>query len=96
MEEARSIQAPLLPSGPLRGPNFEIAWRFSPFSGVRGDFADYFGLPNGLVGIGLGDVTGKGFPAGAAQQEDITVVVNALATITLPRPGGGFSRTAIC
>ena len=62
-DEARRIQASLLPTGSLRGPSFEIACRFSPFSDVSGDFADYFDLPNGLVGIYVGDVVGKGLPA---------------------------------
>jgi phosphoserine phosphatase RsbU/P len=61
--EARRIQTSLLPTGPLGGPTFEIACRFAPFSDVSGDFADYFDLPNGLVGIYVGDVTGKGLPA---------------------------------
>ena len=63
LEEARRIQSSLLPTGPLRGPNFEIACRFSPFSEVSGDFADYFDLPDGLVGIYVGDVVGKGLAA---------------------------------
>ena len=63
MEEARRIQGSLLPTGPLRGPNFEVACRFSPFSEVSGDFADYFDLPDGLVGIYVGDVVGKGLAA---------------------------------
>jgi sigma-B regulation protein RsbU (phosphoserine phosphatase) len=62
-DEARRIQESLLPTGSLRGPSFEVACRFSPFSEVSGDFADYFDLPNGLVGIYLGDVVGKGLPA---------------------------------
>lgn len=62
-DEARRIQESLLPTGSLRGPGFEIACRFSPFSDVSGDFADYFDLPNGLIGIYLGDVVGKGLPA---------------------------------
>ena len=62
-EEAQRIQSSLLPTAPLRGPNFEIACRFSPFFEVSGDFADYFDLPNGLVGIYVGDVVGKGLPA---------------------------------
>ncbi|HKN62551.1 MAG TPA: PP2C family protein-serine/threonine phosphatase [Candidatus Acidoferrales bacterium] len=62
-DEARRIQESLLPTGPLRGPSFEVACRFAPFSEVSGDFADYFDLPNGLVGIYLGDVVGKGLPA---------------------------------
>jgi phosphoserine phosphatase RsbU/P len=63
MSDARSIQSSLLPTGPFRGPNFEIVCRFAPFSDVSGDFADYFDLPNGLIGIYLGDVTGKGLSA---------------------------------
>jgi hypothetical protein len=46
-DEARRIQESLLPTGSLRGPSFEVACRFSPFSEVSGDFADYFDLPNG-------------------------------------------------
>jgi phosphoserine phosphatase RsbU/P len=61
--EARRIQNSLLPSGPLRGANFEIACHFAPFSDVSGDFADYFHLPDGTVGLYLGDVVGKGLPA---------------------------------
>lgn len=63
IDEARRIQTSLLPTGPLRGPTFEIACRFAPFSDVSGDFADYFDLPNDLVGIYIGDVVGKGLPA---------------------------------
>src|SRR5215469_14224625 len=50
-DEARRIQESLLPTGSLSGPSFEIACRFAPFSDVSGDFADYFDLPNVLVGI---------------------------------------------
>lgn len=63
IEEARRIQASLLPAGPLRGPAFEIACRFSAFADVSGDFVDYFDLPNGLVGLYIGDVVGKGISA---------------------------------
>lgn len=62
-EEARQIQLSLLPAGPLAAPSHEIAFRFSPFGGVGGDFADFFMLPNGLVGLYLGDVVGKGLSA---------------------------------
>jgi sigma-B regulation protein RsbU (phosphoserine phosphatase) len=62
-DEAREIQRSLLPEGPLQGPGFEVAYRFFPFAGVGGDFADFFSLPNGLIGLYLGDVVGKGLPA---------------------------------
>jgi sigma-B regulation protein RsbU (phosphoserine phosphatase) len=62
-EEARQIQYSLLPAGSLVGSGFEIAFRFSPFAGVGGDFADFFELPDGQVGLYIGDVVGKGLPA---------------------------------
>src|SRR6202050_2052131 len=62
-EEARQIQQSLLPAGPLRGTSFEITYRFSPYAGVGGDFADFFELPDGQVGLYIGDVVGKGLAA---------------------------------
>ena len=62
-DEARLIQDSLLPSGTLRGEGFEVAFRFSPLGEVGGDFADFFQLPNGLVGLYMGDVVGKGLVA---------------------------------
>ncbi|HYL68778.1 MAG TPA: PP2C family protein-serine/threonine phosphatase, partial [Candidatus Limnocylindria bacterium] len=37
--------------------------RFSPLAEVGGDFADFFTLPNGLIGLYIGDVVGKGLSA---------------------------------
>ena len=62
-DEARQIQRSLLPEGALKGATFEISYRFSPFSNVGGDFADFFILPDGCVGLYVGDVVGKGLPA---------------------------------
>jgi len=61
--EARLIQSSLLPTNGLCHQSAEVAFRFIPFSDVGGDFADFFLLPNGLIGIYLGDVVGKGLPA---------------------------------
>ena len=61
--EAKLIQSSLLPTEGLRHHAVEIAFRFIPFSEVGGDFVDFFALPNGFVGIYLGDVVGKGLPA---------------------------------
>jgi sigma-B regulation protein RsbU (phosphoserine phosphatase) len=62
-EEARQIQLSLLPGGTLVTKSVEVAFRFEPFDGVGGDFADFFELPNGHVGIYIGDVVGKGLSA---------------------------------
>lgn len=63
MHEAHCIQDSLLPTGSMHDEGFEIAFRYIPFSEVGGDFADFFRLPDGLIGIYLGDVVGKGLPA---------------------------------
>lgn len=62
-EEARQIQLSLLPAGALVTNTAEVAFRFEPYAGVGGDFADFFKLPNGQVGIYIGDVVGKGLSA---------------------------------
>ena len=62
-DEARELQQSLLPAAMLEGPACEVAYRFSPFSEVGGDFADFFHMPDGRIGIYLGDVVGKGLPA---------------------------------
>jgi sigma-B regulation protein RsbU (phosphoserine phosphatase) len=62
-DEARQIQLSLLPEESLKGPTFEIAYRFLPYAEVGGDFADFFCMPDGHVGIYIGDVVGKGLSA---------------------------------
>jgi sigma-B regulation protein RsbU (phosphoserine phosphatase) len=61
--EAKLIQSSLVPTKGLCHESVEIAFRFIPFSDVAGDFVDFFRLPNGFIGIYLGDVVGKGLPA---------------------------------
>ena len=63
IQEAKIIQSSLLPATLLCHESVEIAFRFIPFSEVGGDFANVFRLPDGFIGIYLGDVVGKGLPA---------------------------------
>jgi phosphoserine phosphatase RsbU/P len=63
VREAKLIQSSLLPTNGLRHDSVEIAFRFMPFSAVGGDFVDFFHLPDGFIGIYLGDVVGKGLSA---------------------------------
>ena len=63
IREARLIQSSLIPIAPLRDYSVEIAFRFTPFFDVGGDFLDFFHLPDGLIGLYVGDVVGKGLPA---------------------------------
>jgi sigma-B regulation protein RsbU (phosphoserine phosphatase) len=63
IREAKLIQTSLLPTQGFRNESVDIAFRFIPFSDVGGDFVDFFRLPDGLIGIYLGDVVGKGLSA---------------------------------
>lgn len=63
IREARLIQSSLIPTAPLRDHSIEIAFRFTPFFEVGGDFVDFFRLPDGLIGLYVGDVVGKGLSA---------------------------------
>ncbi|MGB0034468.1 MAG: SpoIIE family protein phosphatase [Candidatus Acidiferrales bacterium] len=62
-EEARLIQQSLLPSASLEGATYEVAYKFTPFAEVGGDFADFFTLMDGRVGVYVGDIVGKGLAA---------------------------------
>lgn len=63
LEEARAIQSVMLPSESLRAGQVTISHEFQPMAAVGGDFLDYFELPDGTIGLYLGDVSGKGLPA---------------------------------
>ncbi|MDM7916410.1 MAG: PP2C family protein-serine/threonine phosphatase, partial [Candidatus Eisenbacteria bacterium] len=60
---ARLIQNRLLPSGPPDLERVELAGISMPAREVGGDYFDYLVLDNGLVGIAVADVSGKGAPA---------------------------------
>jgi len=40
-----------------------VSHEFQPVSEVGGDYLDYFALPDGKIGLYIGDVSGKGLPA---------------------------------
>lgn len=61
--EACLVQKLLLPREPLRGPNYEVTYLVRTFDEVGGDFLDYFLLSDGMLGIYVCDVVGKGLPA---------------------------------
>ena len=63
LEEARAIQGVMLPTEPLRTGAVRISHAFQPVAAVGGDFLDYFELPDGTIGLYLGDVSGKGLAA---------------------------------
>src|SRR5215210_3757148 len=60
---ARSIQQASLPKEVPELEGWEIYPHYLPAREVGGDFYDFFELPNGRLGIVVGDATGKGVPA---------------------------------
>jgi sigma-B regulation protein RsbU (phosphoserine phosphatase) len=58
------LQRSLLPSQPVTVPGLEIAARYLPAEGdLGGDWYDVFTLPDGRLGIVMGDVVGHGLNA---------------------------------
>jgi sigma-B regulation protein RsbU (phosphoserine phosphatase) len=63
LEEARCIQAEMLPAESLCTGPVTISHKFKPIAAVGGDFLDYFQLMDGTFGLYVCDVSGKGLPA---------------------------------
>jgi serine phosphatase RsbU (regulator of sigma subunit) len=60
---ARHIQHASLPEAVPVPEGWEISPRYRPAREVGGDFYDFLELPNGNLGLVVGDATGKGVPA---------------------------------
>ena len=63
LEIAREVQERLFPQSYPAVPGLDLAGRCRPAQGVGGDYYDFLELPDGCLGIGIGDVSGKGIPA---------------------------------
>jgi serine phosphatase RsbU (regulator of sigma subunit) len=60
---ARRIQQALLPEDMPRLDGWNILHHYQPAREVGGDFYDFFELPEGRLGMVVGDATGHGMPA---------------------------------
>jgi phosphoserine phosphatase RsbU/P len=69
-EEARKIQASILPRRPPHYGEFDIFGRSEPMEGVGGDFYDFIPVTEKILGLAIADVSGHGLPA-ALQVRDI-------------------------
>jgi serine phosphatase RsbU (regulator of sigma subunit) len=58
---ARQIQQKFFPSAPPSCPGFEFGGASHPAELTGGDYFDYIPLPDGGVGVAVGDVCGHGF-----------------------------------
>jgi serine phosphatase RsbU (regulator of sigma subunit) len=60
---ARRIQQAMLPEDMPRLDGWKISHHYQPAKEVGGDFYDFFELPEGRLGMVVGDATGHGMPA---------------------------------
>jgi serine phosphatase RsbU (regulator of sigma subunit)/anti-sigma regulatory factor (Ser/Thr protein kinase) len=63
MRVATLIQQQFLPRELPHLPDWQVAAYYGPARAVGGDFYDFIALPDGRIGIVVGDVTDKGVPA---------------------------------
>jgi serine phosphatase RsbU (regulator of sigma subunit) len=68
--EARKIQASILPRRAPHFGDYDIAGRSEPMETVGGDFFDYIPITDKILGVAIADVSGHGLPA-ALQVRDI-------------------------
>jgi sigma-B regulation protein RsbU (phosphoserine phosphatase) len=88
---AAAVQAELLPVAHPPLPGWEIGGRCLPASAVGGDFYDWQQLPDGVLGLTVGDVMGKGMSA-ALLMATVRAVVRAM--ILQHGPAEAVRRTA--
>jgi len=63
LELAQWIQQNLFPEEPPKGPAWDASVHFLPASELGGDLYDFFELGPGVLGVEVGDVSGKGVAA---------------------------------
>jgi sigma-B regulation protein RsbU (phosphoserine phosphatase) len=60
---AQGIQHALFPEECPAGPGWEASAHFRPAQELGGDLYDFYDMQEGLLGVAVGDVAGKGVPA---------------------------------
>ncbi len=63
LQVATLIQQQFLPRSLPELPDWQVAAYYGPARAVGGDFYDFIELPDGRIGVVVGDVTDKGVPA---------------------------------
>jgi serine phosphatase RsbU (regulator of sigma subunit)/ketosteroid isomerase-like protein len=91
LQVARSIQQASLPKEVPDLEGWEISPHYRPAREVGGDFYDFLELPNGHLGLLVGDATGKGVPA-ALVMASTRSMLRAVAQASDYSPGEVLSR----
>jgi serine phosphatase RsbU (regulator of sigma subunit)/anti-sigma regulatory factor (Ser/Thr protein kinase) len=81
---ARFIQQTLLPKELPMLPGWEVATHYQPAREVGGDFYDFLTLPDGRLGLIVGDVTDKGVPAALVMATTRSVLRGAIGQVVSP------------
>ncbi len=92
LKVARRIQQASLPEEVPQLEGWQISPHYQPAREVGGDFYDFFELPNGHLGLVVGDATGKGVPAAlvmASARSMLRAVAQALGSSS---PGDVLGR----
>ena len=88
---ARLIQQTLLPKQVPDLLNWTFAARYQPARAVGGDFYDFIELPDGKLGLLIGDVTDKGVPAALVMATTRSIL--RAAALRMVSPGEVLGRT---
>ncbi|MFF8537882.1 PP2C family protein-serine/threonine phosphatase [Streptomyces sp. SAS_267] len=94
VELAIALQRGMLPGDLPSAPGFDVAVQYAPACyglNVGGDWYDAFRLPDGRIGLSIGDVQGHNIEA-AAFMGQVRVGLRALASVT-SEPGELLART---
>jgi serine phosphatase RsbU (regulator of sigma subunit)/ketosteroid isomerase-like protein len=91
LEVARSIQQASLPEEVPTPEGWQISPYYQPAREVGGDFYDFFELPDGRLGLVVGDATGKGVPA-ALVMASARSMLRAVAGASEYSPGDVLGR----
>ncbi len=81
---ARDIQQTLLPKSLPSLPGWQFAAHYQPARSVGGDFYDFLALPDGRLGVFIGDVTDKGIPAALVMAETRSVLRSLAQELVSP------------
>ena len=81
---AQLIQQNFLPRHLPDLPGWQVAAYYRPARAVGGDFYDFIDLPDGLIGLVVGDVTDKGIPAAMVMAATRSVLRAAAQRLLAP------------
>lgn len=84
LRTARDIQHAFLPREVPALPGWQLVPYYKPAREVGGDFYDFLTFDNGLLGLVIGDVTGKGVPAALVMATVHTMLRAAAQETTSP------------